>query len=146
MKEASPMRRLLAAFPLLLALACAKAPPPKPDMVTLSVPYELDTLDPHAKNRLSEYALLSNVYEPLAKTAIGTGPYRYVSWKPAEEIRFTRNDAYWGPRPPVKDALYRLGRAPEQALQDLVAQRSSLVQCGSKRLEAVAKDAGDVTI
>jgi peptide/nickel transport system substrate-binding protein len=31
--------------------------------------------------------------------AVGTGPYRFMSWRPGEPVVLTRNDAYWGPRP-----------------------------------------------
>jgi len=34
----------------------------------LAVPYELGSLDPHARNSLSDFALLSNLYEPLVTT------------------------------------------------------------------------------
>jgi peptide/nickel transport system substrate-binding protein len=34
----------------------------------------------------------------------GTGPYLLVSWEIGSYIYMTRNDAYWGPRPALKDA------------------------------------------
>lgn len=40
----------------------------KPDFISISVPYELDSLDPHAKAWLSSSAILSNFYEPLVFT------------------------------------------------------------------------------
>lgn len=36
--------------------------------LAISVPYEAETLDPHARNVLSGFALVSNVYEPLVTT------------------------------------------------------------------------------
>ena len=39
-----------------------------PNSINISVPYEVDVLDPHAKTRLSNYALSSNFYEPLVGT------------------------------------------------------------------------------
>ena len=33
------------------------------------------------------------------KAAIGTGPYKFVSWKPGDRLELVRNDAYWGPKP-----------------------------------------------
>lgn len=35
-----------------------------------------------------------------ARAAVGTGPYRLVSYMPRGAIVLARNDAYWGPRPP----------------------------------------------
>jgi peptide/nickel transport system substrate-binding protein len=247
--------RLSLAVALAAALAaCARRPEPKPEAITLSVPYELDTLDPHARNRLSEFALLSNLYEPLvtsdatmslkpclaerwdnpdlvtwvfhlrpgvrfhdgapltaddvvaslgrllanpelemggyvwnldrvraidpstvevrtlspmsillnklrfvlitrnggeaslATAPDGTGPYRFVSWKRGEEIRFARNDAYWGPRPPLASAVARLSRPPERALEDLASGRSGLVQCAGKALEEKARSLPGVRV
>jgi hypothetical protein len=34
------------------------------------------------------------------RAAIGTGPYRFVSWTPREQFTVERNDAWWGPRQP----------------------------------------------
>lgn len=38
------------------------------------------------------------------KAAIGTGPYRFESYKPGEALRVVRNEVYWG-RKPAWDAL-----------------------------------------
>ncbi len=34
------------------------------------------------------------------KAAVGTGPYRYVSWQPRGELVLERFDGYWGPKEP----------------------------------------------
>ena len=34
------------------------------------------------------------------KAAIGTGPYKYVSWAPKGDLVMDRNDGYWGPKEP----------------------------------------------
>jgi peptide/nickel transport system substrate-binding protein len=31
--------------------------------------------------------------------AIGTGPYKFVSWAPGDRLELVRNDAYWGDKP-----------------------------------------------
>jgi peptide/nickel transport system substrate-binding protein len=33
------------------------------------------------------------------KAAIGTGAYKFAKFTPGDRIEFTRNDAYWGPKP-----------------------------------------------
>lgn len=33
---------------------------------------------------------------------MGTGPYRFTSFKPSAETTLVRNERYWGPKPPVK--------------------------------------------
>jgi len=52
---------------LLLLPACSKDVAPV-RVIRISVPYELDSLDPHARNTLSNFAILSNFYEPLITT------------------------------------------------------------------------------
>jgi len=36
--------------------------------IAIAVPYEIDTLDPHVRNSLSTFAVLSHFYEPLVTT------------------------------------------------------------------------------
>ncbi|BBK36415.1 transporter [Allostella sp. ATCC 35155] len=43
-----------------------------------------------------------------AKAAIGTGPYRFDGYKPAEALRLVRNDAYWGTRPVWEVLTFRV--------------------------------------
>jgi len=42
------------------------------------------------------------------KNAIGTGPYRFVSYKPGDRITMERFDEYWGARPHWKQVDYRI--------------------------------------
>jgi peptide/nickel transport system substrate-binding protein len=41
------------------------------------------------------------------KAAIGTGPFRFVSYQPGDRVVLARNDTYWGPRPPWARVDYR---------------------------------------
>jgi peptide/nickel transport system substrate-binding protein len=41
------------------------------------------------------------------KAAVGTGPYRFVSYRPGQGAAFSRNDAYWGGRPEWGNVDYR---------------------------------------
>ncbi len=38
---------------------------------------------------------------------VGTGPYKFVSWKRGAEIVFERNDLYWGKKPEWDRVIYR---------------------------------------
>jgi len=40
----------------------------------------------------------------MAQHMCGTGPYKLVNWEVGSKIYLTRNDAYWGPKPALKDA------------------------------------------
>ena len=42
------------------------------------------------------------------KNAIGTGPYRFLSFKPGDRVELERNDAYWGAAPAWKNVTYRI--------------------------------------
>ena len=42
------------------------------------------------------------------KNVIGTGPYKYVSWTPQEEVVLTRNDDYWGDKAYIKDVKIKI--------------------------------------
>ena len=42
------------------------------------------------------------------KNAIGTGPYRFVSYNPGDRIEMERSDDYWGPKPYWKHVTYRI--------------------------------------
>jgi peptide/nickel transport system substrate-binding protein len=39
--------------------------------------------------------------------AIGTGPYKYVSWQRDGNLVMTRNDDYWGPKAAIKEIVLR---------------------------------------
>lgn len=38
--------------------------------------------------------------------AIGTGPYRFVSWAPGQQLVFTRNEEYWDGAPQWQDVFF----------------------------------------
>lgn len=42
------------------------------------------------------------------KNAIGTGPYRFISYKPGDRIEMERYDGYWGQKPHWQHVNYRI--------------------------------------
>ncbi|WP_266065312.1 ABC transporter substrate-binding protein [Brucella intermedia] len=42
------------------------------------------------------------------KAMIGTGPFRFLSYKPGDRVEMERNDDYWGEKPAFKHATYRI--------------------------------------
>jgi peptide/nickel transport system substrate-binding protein len=42
------------------------------------------------------------------KAMIGTGPYKFVEYKPGDRVVFARNDAYWGPKPAWGKLQFRM--------------------------------------
>jgi peptide/nickel transport system substrate-binding protein len=42
------------------------------------------------------------------KAAIGTGPFRFVSFKPGDRVELERNDSYWGEKPAWQHVTWRM--------------------------------------
>jgi peptide/nickel transport system substrate-binding protein len=42
------------------------------------------------------------------KAMIGTGPYKFVDYKPGDRVVFARNDAWWGPKPAWQRVQFRM--------------------------------------
>jgi peptide/nickel transport system substrate-binding protein len=53
---------------VLLLDGCVRKAPPDPGLVRLSLPYEVATLDPHARNAISTIAVASHLYDRLVDT------------------------------------------------------------------------------
>lgn len=62
--------------------------------------------------------------ETVAKEAVGTGPYKFVSWSPNEDLVLEANEEYWGGAPAIKKV--RLTTINEQATR-VAALRSGEV-------------------
>ena len=57
-------------------------------------------------NRKSDEGLTTEDFNS-GKAAIGTGPFRFVSFKPGDRVELARNDSYWGPKPTWQHVDYR---------------------------------------
>ncbi|AEF84304.1 putative bacterial extracellular solute-binding protein, family 5 [Treponema primitia ZAS-2] len=44
----------------------------------------------------------------LTKTMIGTGPYKMVEYTPGDKAVFTIFDQYYGPKPPIKNLIFKI--------------------------------------
>jgi len=81
-----PMRTAGPAGLCLLVALTACAPAPK-DTLVLSVPYEVDTLDPHARDRVSNFGIVSHFYERLVGTdsELSIVPALALNWHNPDE-------------------------------------------------------------
>ena len=61
---------------------------------------------------------------PFLRKPVGTGPYRFVSWKSRRQIVLERNGRYWGPVPKIPRLVFRLVGNAEVALK--LARRGEL--------------------
>lgn len=77
-----------------------------------------------------------------ATKPVGTGPYKYVDWSRGNRLIFTRNDAYWGAKPAIKEAIYRF--MPDAQAQMAAIQSGdcdALTNFGSyENVEVLKKD------
>ncbi len=80
----------------------------------------------------------------LAERPVGTGPYRLEAYRPGAEMRFVRNEDYWGRRPDLPVVSILLNRSAKEALDDFVSKRSDFVQSDSRESEAVLRDLAGV--
>lgn len=51
-----------------------------------------------------------------AKAAAGTGPFKFVSWTPGDEVKIERNDDYWGDKVHVDTVTYKV--SPESTTRN----------------------------
>ncbi|HEY4252843.1 MAG TPA: ABC transporter substrate-binding protein [Roseomonas sp.] len=59
--------------------------------------------------------------------AIGTGPFRFASFRPGERVELTANDAYWGGRPDWRQVTIRLIRANPARVAALLAGQVDII-------------------
>ena len=41
------------------------------------------------------------------RAAVGTGPYKWIRWRPSQDVLLERNDDYWGPKEPWERVVFR---------------------------------------
>ncbi len=53
----------------------------------------------------------------LLRRPVGTGPYRFVSWRSGRQITLERYAGYWGAKPKIKRLVYLFIRDPDKAVK-----------------------------
>jgi peptide/nickel transport system substrate-binding protein len=75
------------------------------------------------------------------KAAIGTGPYKFVSYRPGDRTELARNDAWFGPRQPWSRVSYRFIGSDSARTAALLAGDVDLVdQVPTSDLEKLRRD------
>ena len=71
-----------------------------------TIRFQTETPYPLLPNDLSSLSIISHRFESATteefnagRAAIGTGPFRLISWRPGERTEMTRNEEYWGKKP-----------------------------------------------
>ena len=62
---------------------------------------------------ISPKAISENDAKPLAQNPCGTGPFKLVKWTKGQEIVMERFDGYWGEKPKIAKAIFKV--VPEDA-------------------------------
>ncbi len=80
MRSSTALRILLVS---LLFVSCDNTPEKQPEVLNIAVPYDPDTLDPHAKDLVGHFAVASNFYEPLVRldARMRLMPCLAISWE-----------------------------------------------------------------
>jgi len=59
-----------------------------------------------------------------SRKPVGTGPFRFVEWRPEQFVHLRRNDDYWGPKAEYKDVFFRI--IPDYLTTELEFQAGAL--------------------
>ncbi len=74
---------------------------------------------------------------------IGTGPYKFVEWRPAQHLKLVRHAAYWGPRPDFENVTLKYISKDAGRIAALLAGDVDLIDevspDGAKQLKADPK-------
>ncbi len=86
--------------------------------IVLTEPYApfLSTLTMPAFGIASPDAIMK-YNESFKQHPVGTGPFKFKSWKSGKEIILTKNNTYWGNIPKVDEAIFRVIASNEERLR-----------------------------
>jgi peptide/nickel transport system substrate-binding protein len=59
--------------------------------------------------------------------AIGTGPYKFVSWQRGGNLALTRNDDYWGAKPEIKEVILKGVKEEAARVAGLLAGQADVI-------------------
>jgi len=110
-------------------VARAEAPDPLTFRVSYSKPYA-PALESWGMPVLPRHLLtgVDITKSPLSREPVGSGPYRFVEWKPGEKVVLEANPNYFEGSPYIKRVVYRV--IPDMSTQFLELQSGSLDYMG----------------
>ncbi len=75
------------------------------------------------------------------KAAVGTGPFKFVSYKPGESISFSRNDDYWGDKPIWTEVEFRaIKSGPSRVAALLAGDVDMIASVPTTDIQALSKN------
>jgi peptide/nickel transport system substrate-binding protein len=96
----------------------------------LTVTIQTDGPDPILLSRLYWLKMVPPTYAGdanFAEAPVGTGPYKFSSWKRGQNIVLERNEDYWGETPSIEKVTYRFVEEPGTRLAGLMAGEFDLI-------------------
>jgi len=118
--------------------SCAQNSESPRNAIGLAVPYEIDTLDPQAKSKLSSFAVLSNFYEPLVILArdMSIEPCLAESWENPDLLTWVfhlRKSVRFhsGKTMTVEDVVYSVQRVLKHSEFETAAYVSNVTEVGA---------------
>ncbi len=87
----------------------AKAQDPHTLIVTTAKPHPLFPRDMSGVQIIPKSAVAAKTEDfNSGRAMIGTGPFRFVEYKPGDRVVLARNEAYWGPKPAWEKVQFRM--------------------------------------
>ena len=84
--------------------------------------------------------------EQYIKKPVGTGPYKFVAWKPGEYIDLERNEDYWGEKPQVEAARFVFAKEDTTRVAMLKAGEADIIMSTPYPLVKDIEKAGFKTV
>lgn len=106
---------------------------------TLKTPYA-GFLDVLTNLRIVNRKAVEEGGETYGRNPVGTGPYKFVEWKPSQKILVTRNDNYWGDPAIIKDVNYRIIKEKTSAIASFEkGEVDILLHVPAKEIDRISK-------
>ncbi|MBI2837103.1 MAG: hypothetical protein HYX75_02240 [Acidobacteria bacterium] len=131
------------------AIGCGMSGRRDSDSIGISVPYELDSLDPHARDTLSDFSIASNLYEPLVRfdAEMRIQPALASSWETPDPLTWVfeiRSGVHFhdGKLLTPEDVVYsfrRLRDHPELEMRAYAADVSEVAAIGVRQVRIRTK-------
>ena len=78
---------------------------------------------------------------------VGTGPYQAVSWEPGDNIRFARNESYWGEQGAADEIIIQNFESTDTMTQALKTGEVDYIRgVGADQFDALASEEGIETV
>lgn len=123
------------AGPLTVHVKTTEVSPTLPDNLSL-----ISILPKSLGNKVSEESFTNG------KSAIGTGPYKYVSWTNGQQVLLSKNANYWGEKEPWDNVAFRfIGREPARA-SALLSGSVDLIDAATSNLTDSFESSGKIDI